>query len=113
VQRRSLAVAGSLYPIAAGLVVLAPFVMTVDHASAATRINATNMSCANLLAVLGAQGAAVVSYRSKRTGGALYERFVQNRNYCQPGETAKSVSVSTADQASCPVRKCIESIEAR
>ncbi|MBS3651542.1 hypothetical protein KEU06_23265 [Pseudaminobacter sp. 19-2017] len=105
--------ASSLQLIAAGLVVLAPLVMTVDDASAATRINATNMSCANLQAVLGAQGGAVVSYRSMRTGGALYERFVRNRNFCQPGETAKSVSVPTADQASCPVRKCIESIEAR
>ena len=93
--------------------VLAPIVMSVDDVSAATRINAANMSCARLQDVLGAQGAAVVNYRSKRTGGALYERFVRDRNFCRPGETAKPVSVPTADQASCPVRKCIESIEAR
>ena len=53
------------------------------------------------------QGAAILRYPSKRVQGmALYDRYVANSGWCEPGEWAKPGWVPTADRAKCPVRHC-------
>jgi hypothetical protein len=86
-------------------------VLTAAQASAISRYDIGNMSCSKVQATIQSEGAAILRYRSPRTGTTLHNRFVSNRRYCGSGEAAIRASVPTSDRASCPVSKCVLSAE--
>jgi hypothetical protein len=86
--------------------------LVAGEASAISRYDVDNMSCSRVKAILKAEGAAILRYRSKRTGMVLYGRYVQSRSWCQHSETTDFASVPTAD-GSCSVKKCVEVLDFR
>lgn len=85
-----------------------PLVLVAADALAISRYNIDNMSCARVQAIIQSEGAAILRYRSKRTGVTLYDRYVRDRRYCQSSEITDYATVPTADRAACPVQNCIE-----
>ncbi|MBA3447925.1 MAG: hypothetical protein H0T56_10025 [Pseudaminobacter sp.] len=78
------------------------------EAQAISRYNSTSMSCDQVQATVGRDGAAILRYRSKRNPSLqLYGRYVRNRLFCQGDEIAETKYVPAADTGSCPVRECV------
>ena len=76
-------------------------------AQAINRYNISTMSCAKVQSIVASQGAAILRYPSKRNPGLiLYDRYVRNSGFCEPGDYAKPASVPTADNPRCRVRHC-------
>jgi hypothetical protein len=76
-------------------------------ALAIQRYNVQTMSCASVQNAVNRDGAAILRYRSQRNPSLpLYDRYVRNGIYCDPGEYAERAYVPTRDNKLCPVRKC-------
>ncbi|MDQ6433853.1 hypothetical protein RB623_07275 [Mesorhizobium sp. LHD-90] len=87
------------------LVVLATLIATDAYAIA--RFSSNRMSCARVQQSVRDNGAAIVSYTSRR-GNPLYDRFVRSAQFCQGGEVTEIVYITAADTQSCPVLRCEE-----
>ena len=61
--------------------------MLATESLAISRYEVGNKSCGELHAIVRRDGAAILRWRSQRTGNPLYERFVRNWNYCPAGQT--------------------------
>jgi hypothetical protein len=86
------------------------FLLIASDALAASRHNITNMSCAEVQAILQQEGEAVLQYGSRRLLGLpLYDRYVRGQSFCESGEVAARTGVPTADRKYCPVYRCVES----
>ena len=81
--------------------------MLASESFAVARYDTSNKSCSELRAIVRRDGAAILRWRSQRTGIPLYERFVRNMAYCPAGQITDSSSVPAAD-GSCSLPKCIE-----
>lgn len=78
-------------------------------AQAISRYNSTQMSCAQAHARISQEGAVILRYRSARNPSLpLYDRYVQDARWCEPGEYAKLEVVPTSDTNRCPVLRCME-----
>jgi hypothetical protein len=88
--------------------IMLPLLLLASEASAISRYDVGNMSCDRVQLILGSEGAAILRWRSKRTGLTLYDRFVYSRAYCQASETTDYASVPTADDPTCAVKRCVE-----
>jgi len=75
-------------------------------AHAISRYETLGMTCAEVQAVLRNEGAAILRYRSKRSGMPLYGRYVYTRFFCDVSQYADWRYVPTADDPSCPVKQC-------
>jgi hypothetical protein len=82
---------------------------TVSWAHAISRHSVGGWTCARVKATLQSEGAAILRYPSTRNPSlTLYDRYVLDTRWCQPGQVFKNTSIPTADTKVCPVRKCIE-----
>ena len=90
-----------------------PILVVVGQAWAIARHDVDRMSCASVQAVLEGEGAAILRYRSPRTGNTLYDRYVRDGGQCRRNQTAERARVATADDRSCPVRKCVANVSQR
>jgi hypothetical protein len=88
------------------LVLTACFSLLAAEAHAINRYTSTSMTCAKVKATINQQGAAIMQYRSPRTGLPLYDRYVKNRLFCPGGQTTDWTSIPTSDQKSCRVYRC-------
>ncbi|RLQ88297.1 hypothetical protein [Notoacmeibacter ruber] len=52
------------------------------------RINVDGMSCREVRNVVARTGAAILRYSSRQSDRILYDRFVADDHFCQPGELA-------------------------
>jgi hypothetical protein len=78
-------------------------------ASAISRYDIGNMSCAKVQGIVQSEGAVILRYRSARNPGLpLYDRYVADGRYCQGTEVADRTGVPTTDSKYCPLRNCIE-----
>jgi len=78
-------------------------------ASAISRYDIGNKSCAEVQRIVQSQGAVILRYRSQHNPAlTLYDRYVSDGRYCQSNEVTSRTGVPTADRNYCPVRKCIE-----
>jgi hypothetical protein len=95
--------------------ILAPLFLLifVGEALAISRHDVAGFSCAKVQAILQSEGAAILRYRSKRTGNTLYDRYVSGHSYCSRSQVADTTSVPTADRESCRVKKCIARVTQR
>lgn len=74
---------------------------------AISRYETANKSCRELRAIVLREGAAILRWRSRRTGIVLYDRFVRNMDFCPAGQITDGSSVPAAD-GSCWLPKCVE-----
>jgi hypothetical protein len=74
-------------------------------AMAISRVNPTTLTCAAVQQSIANEKAVLLRYQS-RSGNILYDRYVTDRNQCDPGSYAAMSSVPTRDNPSCPVRNC-------
>jgi hypothetical protein len=92
------------------LLVAAAFSLVAFEASALTRYDIDNMTCAQVQALLTADGTATLRYRSKRTFSLpLYDTYVSGPQSCSNSEVALRTGVPSTDKKYCPVYKCVES----
>lgn len=98
--------------MAATLVGLSLFAV---EAHAINRYTSTSMTCSKVKATIGREGAAIMQYRSPRTGLPLYDRYVKSRQFCASGQTTDRAYVPTSDLPACPVNRCedVEYFDAR
>lgn len=82
-------------------------VLLATEARAISRFSSDRMSCARVQQRIVSNGAAIVSYTSRR-GNPLYDRFVRNAQFCQLGEVTEYAYITAADTNSCPVLRCEE-----
>ena len=75
-------------------------------AQAISRYTSTSMTCSKIQATIDRDGAAIMKYRSPRTGLPLYDRYVKNRLFCPNGQTTDRAYVPASDTPSCPVYRC-------
>jgi hypothetical protein len=90
------------------IAIAVPLLLLAGEASAISRYDIGNMSCGKVQAILRSEGAAILRYRSKRTGNVLYDRYVLNRSWCPSNQTTEYAGVPTADDPSCDVKRCVE-----
>jgi hypothetical protein len=81
--------------------------LVAGDASAISRYDVGNKSCAEVQGIVLQQGAAIIRWRSKRTSMTLYDRFVRDRRWCYADQTTDVRRVPTVD-GSCPMLKCVE-----
>ena len=81
--------------------------MLAAESLAASRYEVANKSCRELRAIVLRDGAAILRWRSQRTGIILYERFVRNMAFCPAGQITDTASVPAVD-GNCSLPKCIE-----
>lgn len=82
--------------------------MLAVEAHAVNRYTSTAMTCAEVSATIAREGAAIMRYTAPRTGNLIYDRYVRNRQFCQPNGTTQRVYIPTSDQPACPVNRCKE-----
>lgn len=89
------------------LAIVIPLLMLAGEASAISRYQTTSMSCARVQAALNNDGAAILAYPAQDNPSLqLYDRYVRDSSICRQSQRAVLNSVPTADNKSCPVRKC-------
>ncbi len=89
---------------------VAAFSLLTSGALAATRYEITNMTCADVQALVEREGEVILAYRSTSILGLpIYDRYVKSRDYCNSGEVIRRTGVPSADRKYCPVKKCVES----
>jgi hypothetical protein len=84
------------------------FSLLTADAQAINRYTSTSMTCSKVKATISREGAAIMQYRSPRTGVPLYDRYVKNRLFCPGGQTTDRAYVPTSDLPACPVNRCEE-----
>ncbi|MBL8579495.1 MAG: hypothetical protein JNK47_20010 [Mesorhizobium sp.] len=85
--------------------VVVPLTVLPVEALAINRYTSTSMTCSGVTAALNRDGAAILRYTSK-SGALLYDRYVKNRNFCQPDETTQRAYIPSSDLPACPVYRC-------
>jgi hypothetical protein len=92
------------------LLVAAAFCLAAFEASALERYDIDNMTCAQIQAIVAADGKATLRYRSKRSFSLpLYDTYVSGQKACQNSEVALRSGVPSTDRKYCPVYRCVES----
>ena len=90
--------------------VAAAISLVASNAFAVSRYEITNVTCETVQALIRAEGAVILVYRSSGVLSLpIYDRYVLSQQYCMGGEVARGAGVPTVDQKDCPVRKCVES----
>lgn len=90
------------------LAVAAGFSFHAVEAHAINRYTSTSMTCSKIKAIISQEGAAIMQYRSPRTGLPLYDRYVKNRLFCPGGQTTDRAYIPSQDLPACPVNRCEE-----
>lgn len=84
--------------------------LVASSAFAVSRYEITNVTCETVQALIRAEGAVILVYRSTGILGLpIYDRYVEGQQYCLSGEVVRGAGVPTVDKKYCPVRKCVES----
>ena len=90
------------------LALTACFSLLATDAQAINRYTSTSMTCSKVKATISREGAAIMQYRSPRTGLPLYDRYVKNRLFCPGGQTTDRTYIPSQDLPACPVNRCEE-----
>jgi len=90
-------------------IALSVLLAAAADASAISRYEIGNKSCAEVQGIVQSQGAVILRYRSQHNPAlTLYDRYVSDGRYCLSNEVATRAGVPTADRNYCPLRKCIQ-----
>lgn len=80
--------------------------LVAAEAQAISRYNSQSMTCGEVQSVLRNEGAAIMRYRSARSGAPLYGRYVSTASQCDSGQHMEWRSIPTSDNPRCQVREC-------
>lgn len=84
--------------------------LVASDAFAISRYDITNMSCAEVQAVIQKDGEAILRYGSSSLLGLpIYDRYVRDQRLCESDQVLTRTGVPTADKPYCAVHKCVES----
>ena len=90
------------------LAIAIPALLFAADASAISRYDTNTMSCARVTAAMNADGVAILRYPAPNNPSLqLFDRYVRDGRFCSPTQRAVLMSVPTADNRNCRVRKCI------
>ncbi|WP_245512553.1 MULTISPECIES: hypothetical protein [Rhizobium/Agrobacterium group] len=96
---------GSLSRALMALCVLTTVAGIAFPAAAISRINSTTRTCAALRQIIDSQGAVIVQHPGSRSSGMLYDRYVSDSRFCQPGYVATDDWVPAKDR-NCRLYNC-------
>ncbi len=85
------------------LIALAP-----AEACALVRYMVQDMTCAEVQDALSRDGKAILYRKAGQSGVPLYDRYVADKSFCQPGQETIKEGIPTADTSSCRVSKCLD-----
>lgn len=88
------------------LALMLPVLLLAGEASAVSRYQTMSMSCAQVQARVGTDGAAILHYPGAG-GFDLFDRYVRDRSFCTSTQRTQVRSVPTADTRSCRVNRCV------
>ena len=84
--------------------------LVASNAFAVSRYEITNVTCETVQALIRAEGAVILVYRSSGVLSLpIYDRYVLGQQYCLGDEVVRGAGVPTADKKYCPVKRCVES----
>lgn len=84
--------------------------LAASDALAVSRYDITNMSCAEVQAIIDKEGEAILRYGSSAfLGLPVYDRYVREQKFCESSEVLARTGVPSADKKYCVVHKCVES----
>ena len=90
------------------LAIVIPVLLFAADALAISRYDTNAMSCARVNAALDADGVAILRYRAPNNPSLqLYDRYVRDSTFCSRTQRATLMSVPSADNKNCRVRKCV------
>jgi hypothetical protein len=78
----------------------------IAPASAISRYNVSNKSCAEARAIVQSHGAVILQFRPRFAPVPRYGRFVVSDYFCASNEIAEDTYIATGDTNSCPVLEC-------
>jgi hypothetical protein len=82
--------------------------MIAAEGQAATGIEITGMTCAQVQSRLDREGVAMLRYRSARNPSLpVYGQYVASGRFCRSGQMGAISTIPTTDTSACPVRKCV------
>jgi hypothetical protein len=90
---------------AGAILVLGLATAMASPASAISRVSSTSRTCGELRQIIDSQGAVIVTHPGSRQAGTLYDRYVSDSRYCDPGNVATDDWVPAKDK-SCRLRNC-------
>lgn len=90
------------------LVVAAIVVLLPAEAWAIVRYMVQDMTCQEVQSAVRRDGVAILYRKGSASGVPLYDRYVADKSFCQPGQDAISEAIPTADTQSCRVSKCLD-----
>jgi hypothetical protein len=92
------------------LLLAAAFSLVAFQASALTRYDIDDMTCAEIQALVKTDGSASLRYHSTRNFSLpLYDTYVSGQQSCDNSEVALRTGVPSTDKKYCPVYKCVQS----
>ena len=89
-------------------VVAAILALMPVEASAIVRYMVQDMTCAEVQDSVSRDGVAILYRKAGNSGVPIYDRYVANESFCQPGQDTIKESVPTADTRTCRVSKCLD-----
>lgn len=93
-------------PIMAAMAIM---LLAITPVRAAERLYAETLSCAEIVAVLERDGAAIILYPSRSIPGlTLINRFAAAPNHCESAERTVPFAIKSADTNVCKVPICAE-----
>ncbi len=90
------------------LMLMMSILLLPASAHAIARYNVDRMSCQQVHAIVQRDHAAILRYRSPRTGLILYDRYVSDSRFCPSYTSPVRDYVRTADDPACPVYHCVQ-----
>jgi hypothetical protein len=90
---------------ASAILVLGLATLVASPALAISRVSATSRTCGELRQIIDSQGAVIVTHPGSRQAGTLYDRYVSDSRFCDPGQVATDDWVPAKDK-SCRLRNC-------
>ncbi|MBB3456515.1 hypothetical protein FHT86_004823 [Rhizobium sp. BK313] len=90
---------------ASAILVLGIVAATASPASAISRISSTSRTCTALRQIINSQGAVILTHPGTRASGTLYDRYVRDSSYCNPGDVATDDWVPAKDK-NCRLYNC-------
>lgn len=90
------------------LVTAVMLMLVPAQAFGAVRYMVQDMTCSEVRYALDRDGVAILYRKSGKAGVPLYDRYVADKSFCQPGQDLIGEGIPTADTNSCRVSKCID-----
>ncbi|MCX7304867.1 MAG: hypothetical protein NTV73_11110 [Hyphomicrobiales bacterium] len=90
------------------LVLAVLFGIAPVEAWAIVRYMVQDMTCAEVQDAVQRDGIAILYRKAGAAGVPIYDRYVADQSFCQPGQSTIKETVPAADTQRCRVSKCLD-----